>query len=383
LQAIIVIDAPGGVLYAVGEPMAPDVPYQARLYGPGDLISLGARERMQRYSVLSMVPAVSKEQLRAAGRDDPDPIRARYLSLPEIPQRVLDKAAEVVAGIDNPYDQAVAIETYLRNFEYTLEIDEPPPDRDVVDYFLFDLRKGYCDYYASAMVVMARAVGIPARLAVGYASGYYDERTDEYTVTEAEAHSWPELYFPPYGWIPFEPTASRSPFERIGLPEAGETQPGADVSQGLQELRQWNPWPRQWLARFGALGLALAVAGIGYLAWLRYQLRTLGPVAMAYASLVWWGRRLGEAHSLAETPHEHAHFVAWQMERIAQAARRGRRWLQRWRNAALADLAAIAEAYTEEVYAASPPADAKRRQVGIAWRRLRGKLWAFWIARRL
>ncbi len=383
LQAITLLDAPGGVLYAVGEPMAPDVPYQARLRGSGDLVSITTEGRLQRYSMLSMVPAVSEKQLRAADRDYPDHIRAHYLSLPEIPQRVLDKAAEVVAGADNPYDQAVAIETYLRGFEYTLEIGEPPPDRDVVDYFLFDLQKGYCDYYASAMVVMARAVGIPARLAVGYASGYYDEHADEYTVTEAEAHSWPELYFPPYGWIPFEPTASRSTFERIGLPEAGEIQPGADVNQSLQELQRWNPWPRQWLIRFGALGLAFVVAGIGYLAWMQYQRRTLGPVMMAYASLVWWGKRLGGSHSLAETPHEHAHTVARQMERIAQAAHRGRRWLQRWRNAALADLTAIAEAYTEEMYAANPLADAKRRQVGTAWRRLRGKLWAFWIARRL
>ncbi len=385
LQSFEVVEAPGGVLYAVGEPIAPDVPYEARLRAPGDLISLEPpeRQRLQRYSMLSAVPAVSEEQLRAASRDYPDDIRSRYLALPEIPQRVRDRAKEIVAGIENPYDQAVAIETYLRGFEYTLEIDEPPPGRDAVDYFLFDLKKGYCDYYASAMVVMARVVGIPARLAVGYSTGSRDQYTSEYTVTEAEAHSWPELYFPPYGWIPFEPTANRSTFERIGLPETGDFQASASVGQDLPGLRRWSPPWRPWLLRLGVIGGALALAALAYLAWEQYQQKTLGPVARAYAGLLWWSRRLGRSHSPSQTPRELGEALARQIERIVQASRRGRRWLRRWQAAAIRDLTIIAEVYTEEVYAARPLTEAQRRQVRLAWRRLQGKIWAFWVARRL
>ncbi|MCD6291324.1 MAG: transglutaminase domain-containing protein, partial [Anaerolineae bacterium] len=383
LQAIELVDAPGGVLYAAGEPIAPDIPYEAHMRGPGDLVSISPKGSVRRYSVLSAVPAVSEEQLRAAGWDYPEEIRSRYLALPDVPQRVLDKAAEVVAGIDNPYDRAVAIENYLRTFEYTLKINPPPPDRDVVDYFLFDLRKGYCDYYASAMVVMARAVGIPARLAVGYASGYYDEHTDEYTVTEADAHSWPELYFPPYGWIPFEPTAARAPFERIGAPDVAMSPPGTGSSQELQELGQWRPWPRRWLAFLKVSVLAFGMAILGYWAWWRYRRRALSSVAIAYSGIVWWGRRLGADRGLAGTPYERAQALSHRLVEITRSAGRQRRRLQRWADAASAEMTGIVDAYVEEVYAARPLPDARRRQAITAWRRLRGKLWAFWFARRL
>ncbi|MEE9217333.1 MAG: transglutaminase domain-containing protein, partial [Anaerolineales bacterium] len=109
-----------------------------------------------------------------------------------------------------------AIETYLRAFPYTLDLPAPPADRDIVDYFLFDLQKGYCDYYASSMVVLARAAGIPARLIVGYITGtpQRTEGTIRYVVTEAEAHSWVEVYFPEIGWVEFDPTGGRPAIER-------------------------------------------------------------------------------------------------------------------------------------------------------------------------
>ena len=108
-----------------------------------------------------------------------------------------------------PYDRVRSIERYLRTFPYTLDVPHPPASRDLVDYFLFDLKEGYCDYYASAMVVLARAAGIPARLAIGYASGDYNEKSRRFMVTGADAHSWVEVDFPNTGWVPFEPTASR------------------------------------------------------------------------------------------------------------------------------------------------------------------------------
>jgi transglutaminase-like putative cysteine protease len=81
---------------------------------------------------------------------------------------VLALARDLTATEPTPFDRARAIEAYLRTYPYTLDLPSPKLDRDVVDYFLFDLRQGYCDYYATSMVVLARAAGLPARLAVGY-----------------------------------------------------------------------------------------------------------------------------------------------------------------------------------------------------------------------
>src|SRR5207237_7528723 len=101
-------------------------------------------------------------------------------------------------------DEAKAIETYLRqNYTYSTHIAQPPPGVDRVEWFLFQGKEGYCEYYASAMVVMLRTLGVPARLATGYAPGDYDPNTQTYTVKESAAHAWPEVYFPSYGWIEF------------------------------------------------------------------------------------------------------------------------------------------------------------------------------------
>ena len=103
---------------------------------------------------------------------------------------------------DNPYDKADAIEKLLRTYKYNQGISAPPAGQDGVDYFLFDVKEGYCDYYASAMVVMLRSVGVPARFVVGYTPGQLkqqNEQTDEapvYRVLERNAHAWPEVYFP-------------------------------------------------------------------------------------------------------------------------------------------------------------------------------------------
>ena len=141
----------------------------------------------------------------------------RYLALPPgIPMRVLELASELTGGAPTPLDRIRIIESYLRKIPYTLDLPAPPVDRDIVDYFLFDLKKGYCDYYATAMVVMARAIGVPARLAMGYASGSYDSANQRYLVTEADAHSWAEIYFPGYGWVEFEPTGGLPEVQRPG-----------------------------------------------------------------------------------------------------------------------------------------------------------------------
>lgn len=134
-----------------------------------------------------------------------------YLQLPrDLPQRVKDLSASLVSYSTNDYDKAKAIEQYLSsNYAYNLDVRSTPRNRDFVDYFLFDLKQGYCSYYASAMTVMARCVGLPARYIEGYMlpPEPVKDNSTTYIVTNMQAHAWVEIYFEGYGWLPFEPTA--------------------------------------------------------------------------------------------------------------------------------------------------------------------------------
>lgn len=176
---------------------------------------LGSLVEAQQYSALSLIPQLNETQLREAPQSYPREISENYLTLPNtISQRVLDLAAELTAQPQNAYDKAKAIEAYLRTYPYSLDVPALPPDKEITDYFLFELKTGYCDYYATSMVVLARAAGLPARMVIGYSSGEYNRTTALYTVREANAHSWVEVYFPTVGWVEFEPTASQPAIER-------------------------------------------------------------------------------------------------------------------------------------------------------------------------
>ena len=137
-----------------------------------------------------------------------------YLAVPEsVPQRVWDLAAELTAGDGTLYEKVRALEEYLSSdggFRYSLrEASVVPEGHDYVDHFLFESRIGYCDNFSTAMVVMARMAGIPARWAKGFNSGtaaISEDGSPYYAITNANAHSWPEILFPDVGWVPFEPT---------------------------------------------------------------------------------------------------------------------------------------------------------------------------------
>ncbi|MDD5370727.1 MAG: transglutaminase domain-containing protein [Anaerolineaceae bacterium] len=199
----------GGILYHTGLLLTSNRPFFSERRAQLDLFA--ASIKFNTYQVDSAVPIYNRTDLRSAGIDYPSQVRELYLDLPnDLPQRVYNLARDLTASQANAYDQALTIQDFLRQFPYTLDLPAPPPDRDIADYFLFELKKGYCDYYATAMVVLSRAAGIPARLVMGYASGHYDPTLGAMVITEADAHSWPELYFPGYGWVEFEPTSSRS-----------------------------------------------------------------------------------------------------------------------------------------------------------------------------
>lgn len=135
-------------------------------------------------------------------------IALRYLVLPDkLPQRITNLALYITSDAETYYDKVVAVEDYLgSNFIYTLEPPEIPEGSDFVDHFLFEGRSGYCTYFASAMTVLLRCAGIPARYVEGYAMPEEASSKNTYIVTNKEAHAWTEVYFEGIGWIPFEPT---------------------------------------------------------------------------------------------------------------------------------------------------------------------------------
>ena len=177
------------------------------------------------YAVTSQVSIATADELRRAGTNYPEWVSSAslYVGLPSA--RVLELAQQIVAEAeaDTPYDRARAIESWLRkNIRYNESISSPPANVDTVEWLLFDVQEGYCTYYATAMIVMLRNLGIPARLAAGFSQGELSPASSQFIVRERDAHTWVEVYFPGYGWISFEPTAAQAPIKREGDDEAQE-----------------------------------------------------------------------------------------------------------------------------------------------------------------
>jgi len=169
-----------------------------------------------RYEGFSRLPAILPARLRTGGTQYPEEIRETYLQLPKLDPRVPELAKRVAARANTPYDQAVAVESYLRtSFSYTLTLTGKPGD-DPLPHFLFETRAGHCEYFASAMAVMLRTLGIPTREVNGFLPGEYNDLAGDYIVRASDAHSWVEVYFPGTGWIPFDPTPP-APVPATGL----------------------------------------------------------------------------------------------------------------------------------------------------------------------
>ncbi len=208
----------------------------------------------QVYQVDAMVVNATQAQLKKAGTQYPEWVLERYLVLPgSITTRTRQLAADITSGAETPYDKTVAITDYLRkNIEYTETIqDELPDDQEIMDWFLFDYKQGFCNYYATAEVILLRAIGIPSRWVVGYAQGeaYRDITASgnveniDFVVRQRNAHAWPEVYFPGIGWVEFEPTASEPDILRI--PGITEDETGSiplsdtpDLERLLREMEE-------------------------------------------------------------------------------------------------------------------------------------------------
>ncbi len=314
LSYVEVVAASRAVLYAAGEPVSVDRPYHANLRAANELIALSAPDRPTRYTVLGEAAVQDPDLLRAAPADYPATFTALYLQLPpDLPAQLVAYATEITAGAITPYDRGLAIESALRGMEYSLAVPAPPTDQDVAAWFLFDLRRGYCDYFATAMVVLSRLSGIPARLAIGYATGDYDAATDAYVVTELAAHSWPELYFPGVGWVPFEPTPAQPAPTRVASGFTGRpplfAAGSGDIAEGLAELQQLGQAHAAataratWAARgLGAVNLLLLIWLVGRWRRLVGSAGLVRGLTIGFGDLARWGGRLGRPFRPADTP---------------------------------------------------------------------------------
>ncbi|MCU1486229.1 MAG: hypothetical protein JWN67_2975, partial [Actinomycetia bacterium] len=178
------------------------------------------------YTVESVLPVLTAAQLEEVPSVAPARVAAEYTHLPSgFSSRVQQLAGVVTRGARTQYEKAKALQDYFRTgaFTYDLTVQAGHSGNDL-EHFLFDTKRGYCEQFSGAYAAMARAVGLPSRVAVGFTPGELDPATDEYVVKGFNGHAWPEVYLQGYGWVPFEPTPGR------GMPNA-ESWTGVPESQ--------------------------------------------------------------------------------------------------------------------------------------------------------
>jgi hypothetical protein len=342
------------------------------------------------YEVVAELNMTSEITLRNSPQKYPPGILDRYVQVPEnLPPRVSVLARNLIASASNPYDKALAIETYLRTLQYTTASNPIPHDADTVDYFLFESGTGYGDYFASAMVVMLRTQGIPARLVLGFGPGVQDTEKQGFTVRDKDSHSWPEVYFTDIEWVAFEPTpiysirtrgTPRSTFgtggfrvlegtgEEIG-PEPGMLDP-VEEQELLRDLG--GPLPGGFgfralpLRHFGTpLGMGGALFGLFLLIgaiimrvlWLRQYGRLQGPET-AYRKMHRLSSFLGVASPLSQTPFEFAYNLSGAIPEAGTEV----------------DL--ICNTFVRQRYGAITPTPTEELRLVWAWRRVKRALLA-------
>lgn len=366
-QTVQVLGDVGGLLHAAGTLLTSDHAYRVAWRTEDD--AFAAIMRNDVYQIDSQVPLVDVTALRSAGEDYPEWIRERYLALPQnIPPRVGTLAHDLTVNASTPFDKAQSIERYLRSFPYTLDLPAPPIDRDVVDYFLFDLQTGYCDYYATAMVVLARASGIPARLAVGYYNGVYDEDNGRYIIAETDAHSWVEVYFPEVGWIDFEPTAGR--------PELLREENSIDPSTGAgSSFSGVNAPDINWLALLAlpaSAGLVVLVifSWSTFDGWRLHRLPPSATIETLFHRLHRHARRLRVFARTGDTPYEFACALQRRVQSLEHAPTQ---------STDPSDILGLTDLYCLIMYSQDGFTVATQVKAIMFWKRLRRQLWSAWL----
>jgi transglutaminase-like putative cysteine protease len=188
------------------------------------------------YTAISPRRRPAPDSLRTSARGY-TPSRRHFLQLPELPERMQALADSLTAGLDNRYDRVRAIESWFHNeFAYTLDL--PATAREAtLEYFLFQRRAGHCEYFSTAMVMLLRMEGIPAREVNGFLGGEWSDFGQYLAVTQNQAHAWVEVWFPDFGWVPFDPTPGGGSGEALAT---AWFWPGRFLLDGLQH--RWSKW---------------------------------------------------------------------------------------------------------------------------------------------
>jgi len=342
------------LIYAPGQPIWNNLSGEM-LFNPiadneRDLFSFQATPPMkprESYEVHGALINPTIEDMQNAGTEYPAWVTSTYLQLPEnFSPRIRDLAAQIAVGTVTPYDKAQAVTVWLRKeIKYEAVIPAPPVNTDPLEWVLFDYKQSFCVYYATSETLMLRSLGVPVRMAVGFAQGELDEETNSYTVRRKDFHAWPEVYFPGIGWVEFEPTASQDELQRpinneVVIP-AGPTLPlpvrpdtGEPVTPQTTPTKPAIPWtvtyrlPIVWVSW---IALLLALWGLnrqtGWVGRIPVYLETralragnepprwirlwagwtrLAPVARAYESINLSLRVMGESQPAHVTPAERA-----------------------------------------------------------------------------
>jgi protein-glutamine gamma-glutamyltransferase len=312
----------------------------------GAVYDIDSQRAISRYEAESDLMAAAPAELRTAGRNYPAQIQASYLRLPALDPRVPRLADEIANSASNDFDKATAIENHLRTrFGYTLQLPQTQV-KDPIANFLFDRKQGHCEYFASAMAVMLRTLGIPSRVVNGFRSDEFNDLTANYVVRAKDAHSWVEAYFPGYGWQTFDPTPAGG---------SGSPQGWGRIALYIDAMASfWRDWvvsydsSHQYVLGQTAVGRSRALweaarrwAGIHYASMLKWARRSQDRVEHSpgrwaiFGALVTFGFvLLGNLGRIARLLHEkwlQAHperspqqAAAMWYERMARAlARRG------------------------------------------------------------
>ncbi|MEW6202670.1 MAG: transglutaminaseTgpA domain-containing protein [bacterium] len=159
------------------------------------------------YTVISKVPDFNQRLLQRSPASCAFPVHKPYCGLKNVPASVQRLAREITSDSATPYESTLRLKQFLtKNYQYDLDTPPAPRGKDVVEHFLFNSRRGYCEHFASAFTLLARSVGIPSRLVTGFNPGRYNPITGYFEVFGTDAHAWTELYFSPVGWITFDAT---------------------------------------------------------------------------------------------------------------------------------------------------------------------------------
>lgn len=268
-QTIEVVTATPNLVFSAGEPF--DLYHasrSARLWDDGTVTVANTQDPGTVYSVISNVPVATEAAMRVATGPPPEDV-ARYLQMPDLSDRTLALAEQLLDPTASNYVNAESVMAWMRdNVAYSLDLDDHPPDADAVDTLLFERQLGWCEPISASMVMLLRAGGIPARWVTGFQPGDFDVFSGFWEVRARHAHAWVEVWIPQHGWIAFDPTGA--------VPNADGPATSTLTVPLVEMVRRVAAWFRgldaaTWL---GLLLVVLTSLAVTRELWLRHVERT-------------------------------------------------------------------------------------------------------------